>query len=83
MKISSKAVLIGIISFVAFLFGDIILGSIVGSIIPGGDDFINSYFLPLYAGITVLIALVISCTYVIVKKIDFLLEKTNEQEAKH
>ena len=75
MNTSSKAIIIGIISFFGFLIGNIILGHVVGLVIPGGDDFINSYFFPLYAGVTFLIALIISCTYLIVKKINFLLEK--------
>lgn len=75
MNTSSKAIIIGIISFFGFLIGNIILGNVVGLVIPGGDDFINSYFFPLYAGVTILIALIISCTYLIVKKINLLLEK--------
>ena len=39
MKTSSKAIIIGIISFVVFLIGNITLGSIVGALIPGGDDY--------------------------------------------
>lgn len=78
MKTSSKALIIGIISFVAFLYGNIFIGSLIGIIIPGGNDFANSYFLPLYAAVTVLISLVISCTYVIVKKINSLMEDLNE-----
>ncbi len=76
MKITSKAILLGIISFFLFLFGNIIFGNIVlDFLIPGGDGFINSYFYPLYAAVTLLIALLISCTYLIVKKINLLLEK--------
>ena len=79
MKTSSKAILIGIISFVVFLIGNITLGSIVGSIIPGGDDYMNSYFYPLYTAITILISLVISSTYLIVKKLNLLLEKIGDK----
>ena len=78
MKTSSKAIIIGIISFVVFLIGNITLGSIVGTIIPGGDDYMNSYFYPLYTAITILISLVISSTYLIVKKINLLLEKMRD-----
>ena len=76
MKAASRAVVIGVVCFFLFLIGNIFLGSVVGIIIPGGDDYMNSYFLPLYTAVTVLIALMISCTYLIVKKIDLLLEKT-------
>ena len=79
MKMSSKAVLIGIVSFVVFLFANIFLGSIVASVIPGGDDYMNSYFMPLYVGVNILIALVISATYLIVKKINLLLEKLGDK----
>ena len=79
MKTSSKAILIGITSFVIFLIGNIYLGSIVGVIIPGGDDYMNSYFYPLYTAITILISIVISSTYLIVKKINLLLEKLGDK----
>ena len=79
MKTSPKAILLGIISFFVFLIGNIMLGSIVGEIIPGGDDFLNSYFYPLYTAVTILISLVISSTYVIVKKINQLLEKMGDK----
>ena len=71
----NKAVIIGVVSFVVFLLGNILIGNVVGIIIPGGDDFINSYFFPLYAGVNVLISLVISCTYIMLKKLIFLLRK--------
>ena len=79
MKTSSKAILIGIISFVVFLIGNITLGSIVGTIIPGGDDYMNSYFYPLYTAVTILLSIVISSTYLIVKKINLLLEKLGDK----
>ena len=79
MKTSSKAILIGIISFAVFLIGNITLGSIVGTIIPGGDDYMNSYFYPLYTAVTILLSIVISSTYLIVKKINLLLEKLGDK----
>lgn len=79
MKTSSKAIIIGVISFVVFLIGNITLGSIIGEIIPGGDDYMNSYFYPLYTAITILISVVVSCTYLIVKKINLLLEKLRDK----
>jgi hypothetical protein len=78
MKILSKAIIIGIISFAVFLFGNFALGAIIGLFIPGGDDFMNSYFYPLYTATTILLSLVISSTYLIVKKINLLLEKMEE-----
>lgn len=80
MKIVEKATLIGVISFVLFLFGNLFIGGLIGVVIPGGDDFLNSYFHPLYAAVTILISLVISCTYVIVKKIDALMAEINNNK---
>ena len=79
MKTSTKAIIIGVTSFIVFLIGNIILGSIVGVLIPGCDDYMNSYFHPLYTAITILISLVISSTYLIVKKINLLLEKMRDK----
>ena len=75
MNTSSKAILIGCISFFIFLYANLLFGELVGSLIPGGDDYINSYFYPLYTAVTLLSSLVISCTYLIIKKINLLLEK--------
>ena len=40
MKPSSKAVMIGCISFFVFLYGNLLFGGLVGSLIPSGDDLI-------------------------------------------
>jgi len=79
MKPSSKAVMIGCISFFVFLYGNLLFGGLVGSLIPSGDDFINSYFYPLYTAVTLLISLIISCTYLILKKINLFLDKMEEK----
>ena len=55
------------------------LGSIIGLIIPGGDDFINSYFYPLYGGICLLIALVVGCSYLIIHKLNELMKKLDDK----
>lgn len=78
MKTTGKAIWLGIISFVVFMFGNFFIGSIIGVLIPGGDDFMNSYFHPLYAGVCTLAAIIISCTYIIVKKMNMLLEERNK-----
>ena len=78
MKTSSKAIIIGIISFVVFFIGNIVLSSIF-TIIPTGDPFVNSYFYPLYTAITILISIVISSAYLIIKKINLLLEKLGDK----
>lgn len=79
MEASSKAVILGTVCFFVFLIGNIVLGSVVGLLIPGGDDYMNSYFYPLYTVVTMLIALVISCTYLIVRKINQVLEKEGDK----
>lgn len=74
MKLAGKAILIGCISFFVLGFVNMIVGIYVGAA-SSGDSFVNSYFYPLYTAVTVLIALVISCTYVIVSKLNQLLNK--------
>ena len=74
MKLAGKAILIGCISFFVLGFVNMVVGIYVGAV-SSGDSFVNSYFYPLYTAITVLIALVISCTYVIVSKLNQLLNK--------
>ena len=39
----------------------------------------NSYFYPLYTAVTILLSIVISSTYLIVKKINLLLEKLGDK----
>lgn len=70
-----RSIIIGIVSFIAAVFANLFIGGFVGMVIPGGDDFLNSYFHPLYAGICVMIAVIISCTYIIVSKINQLMKK--------
>lgn len=79
MNIMKKAILLGVVSFLIFLYGNMMIGDIVELLIPGGDEFMNSYFQPLYGGIIVLISIVISCTYILVKKINLLLDKMKEK----
>ena len=79
MKASSKALLLAVATFVVVLFGNIILGGFVGLIIPGGDDFINSYFYPLYGGVCLLIALVVGCSYLIIHKLNELMKKLDDK----
>lgn len=74
MKLSTKTVIIGLVGFIIVLYGNMLFGSFVGLVIPGGDEFLNSYMHPFYFGIAVLISPVISCTYLIVQKINNLLD---------
>lgn len=79
MKASTKALLLAVATFVVVIIGNIMLGSIIGLIIPGGDDFINSYFYPLYGGICMLIALVVGCSYLIIHKLNELMKKLDDK----
>jgi len=74
-----KAVGIGIGSFFVFLIGNIMLGNIVGLVIPGGDSMANSYFYPLYTAVTMLISIVISSAYLILKKLEGIVDKKDEK----
>ena len=66
-------------TFVVVIIGNIMLGSIIGLIIPGGDDFINSYFYPRYGGVGLLIALGVGCSYLIIHKLNELMEKLDDK----
>lgn len=78
MKTVLKAIFIGVISFFVCLYGNYMFAGTVEAMIPGGDPLLNSYFRPLYTAVTLLISLVISCSYLIVQKINLLLEKIEE-----
>lgn len=80
MKLLEKTILIGVITFILSIFVNIYCGSLIGVVIPGGDDFINSYFFPIYGSINLLIAILISSTYLIVNKLNELLEKNNSNK---
>lgn len=71
MNVSEKAVVIGVISFIVFGFVNLYLGGFINAALGGGD----AYFYPVYAGVTMLCSLVVSCTYIIVKKINVLLDE--------
>lgn len=79
MKIIYKAVLVGFFSIFVFLIGNGIFTRIIGIIFSGGDNFMNSYFYPLYAAFTLLCSLIVSCTYLIIKKIDMLSDKISDK----
>lgn len=75
MKLSEKVIVVGIVSFFILGIGALLVGNLVGMIIPGGNEFLNSYFGPLYGGVILVGSIVVSCTYFIVKKINLLLEE--------
>lgn len=74
-----KAFLIAAGTFLGFFFLNMIVLTFVVSLFPlGGDPFYNSYFLPIYAGLAGLAAIVATCTYIIVKKIHTLVNELNK-----
>ncbi len=78
MKISTKAVLLAIILFFVFyFFNRYILYAIGFMITVGGDDYELSYHMFSYTGIA-FIASVVTCTYIIVKKIEEVLHEIKE-----
>lgn len=80
MKTAEKVIAIGVISFIGSFFLNIAVGGMLGAVIPSGDGFANSYFYPLYTGVVVLTAIVISCTYLIVKKINLLINQLKNSD---
>lgn len=80
MKTSRNAWIIGIVAFIALFIGGISFGGIPSLIIPGGNDFQNSYFYPLYSSVILLIAIVISCSYIIITKLNQLLEEKDDSK---
>jgi hypothetical protein len=71
-----KAFLIAAGTFLGFFFLNMIVLTFVVSLFPlGGDPFYNSYFLPIYAGLAGLAAVVATCTYILFKKIHTLLNE--------
>ena len=79
MKISTKAVLLAIILFFVFyFFNRYILYAIGFMITVGGDDYELSYHMFSYTGIAFIASLVVTCTYIIVKKIEEVLHEIKE-----
>ncbi len=76
-----KVFLIGILSFLAFFFvNTYFIGGLGGALLIGGDDFLNSYFAPIMTGLSAGVAIVITCTYIIVKKLNEISEKLNDSK---
>lgn len=79
MKISTKAALLAIILFFVFyFFNRYILYAIGFMITVGGDDYELSYHTLSYTGIAFIASLVVTCTYIIVKKIEELLHEIKQ-----
>lgn len=82
---NGKLILLGIISFVAFfIFNNYILCGVGSLLSIGGDAFTLSYHMPSYTGIAFLASIVITCTTIVVNKINELLIeiRKNKKEEK-
>ena len=76
---SEKVIIIGIGSFIGlFILNSYFLSYILSFLIVGGDDYVLSYLMPIYSGIALIGAIIICCSYIIIKKINQLREETNK-----
>ena len=76
---SEKVIVIGIGSFIGlFILNSYFLSYILSFLIVGGDEYVLSYLMPIYSGIALIWAIIICCSYVIIKKINQLREETNK-----
>ncbi len=78
---SEKVIVIGIGSFIGlFILNSYFLSYILSFLVIGGDDYVLSYLMPIYSGIALIGAIIICCSYIIVKKIDMLKQKINQEK---
>lgn len=76
---SEKVIIIGIVSFIGlFILNSYFLSYILSFLVVGGDDYVLSYMMPIYSGIALIGAIVICCSYIIIKKIDMLKQILNK-----
>ena len=76
---SEKVIVIGIGSFIGlFILNSYFLSYILSFLIVGGDEYVLSYLMPIYSGIALIGAIIICCSYVIIKKINQPREETNK-----
>lgn len=76
---SEKVIIIGIGSFIGlFILNSYFLSYILSFLIVGGDEYVLSYLMPIYSGIALIGAIIICCSYVIIKKINQLREEINK-----
>ena len=72
MKVTEKAFFVGLISFIVFLGVSLWLTGMMSAMLPGDE------YLIIFVQLALLASVVISCTYILVKKINLLLEKKEE-----
>ena len=64
-----KGILYGVLAMVIFTAVDLLLLIPLFSLIPG-DDFTMSFHLFTYGGVTLLCGVVVTCTYLVLRKLD-------------
>ncbi len=64
-----KGILYGVLAMVIFTAVDLLLLMPLFSLIPG-DDFTMSFHLFTYGGVTLLCGVVVTCTYLVLRKLD-------------
>ena len=64
-----KGILYGVLAMVIFTAVDLLLLMPLFSLIPG-DDFTMSFHLFTYGGVTLLCGVLVTCTYLILRKLD-------------
>ena len=74
MKNDGRLLVLAIVSFiVSFLFNNYILIAVGYLLTIGGDAFTLSYHMPSYTGIAFIASIVITCTAIVINKINELL----------
>ncbi|MEG0367350.1 MAG: hypothetical protein RR585_10965 [Coprobacillus sp.] len=74
MKHTEKAIILGILGSILFFICTLLIIPIGNHILPG-DEHILSYTMFIYMGLTLLAGLIITCTYIIVSKLNQCLAK--------
>lgn len=69
-----KGILSGVLTMIFFFIGTLFLTPLGMSII-GGDRYTLSYHIFSYMGITLLSGIIVTCTYLIINKIDELIKE--------
>lgn len=75
MKIFLKILIISLISLIVFYIINISIFSFMGSFLFFGNKVEISYHMFTYTGIMLLCSVIVSCTYIIIKKINDLNSK--------
>lgn len=75
-----KAILYGVISMIVFFIVNQFIMFPIGQLIFVGDEFTISYHLFTYTGLVLLCGLIVTCTGIIVQKLDEIKEAINKNK---